>query len=805
MKVSLNWLQSYVSVDSAPETIAEALTMAGLEVEAIEDRFAFLENVLVGRIEAVTAHPNADRLHLCRVAIGDRTVNVVCGAPNAAEGMLAPCALPDTEMPNGKTLHAGDIRGVTSEGMLCSEIELGLGTDAGGLMALAADLPVGQPLNRALNLSDAVMEIGLTPNRSDCLSLVGVAREIAAITGTALRYPRIELPRQTGDIDTMTSVTIAAPDLCPRYAARLVLDVTVGPSPFWLQDRLLSVGLKPISNVVDITNFVMMELGQPLHAFDFDRLAENRIVVRAAEAGEAFTTLDEKPRALQAGMCMICDGQKPVAVGGVMGGLNSEIGADTRRVLIESACFNPVSIRKTAKALGLATDASHRFERGVDPHGTLRAVDRAAQLMAEICGGTLVGGVIDAHPRPAEKKTIEMDVDAVNRRLGIDLNAEEMSRHLKSIEFAVQNDGPNCLSVTPPSFRVDVDRWEDLSEEIARLHGYDKIAVTFPPMTTPARGLDAHIAFRRRVKTLMTGMGFSEVINYSFIPGDAADRLGLKPDDPRRRTVAVLNPLSEDQSVMRTSLIPGMLQTAARNLAMGNRDQRLFEIGQVFFHTGNSDSLPEENEQLAALWTGVRRSGHWQQKETLCDFYDIKGALEDLLAGLGIADATFTALDAKDCTATRPGHSASLRFDGQEVGRVGEVAPAVREAFDLKQPAFVLDIRLAALAAGLPTTISARPIPRYPATSRDVTFIVPEALEAMTILQSAAGREEPLMERLHLLDVYTGEPIPSNKKSVTFRIVYRSADQTLDDETVNAVHQRLTARLIQEFDADLPA
>jgi phenylalanyl-tRNA synthetase beta chain len=805
MKVSLSWLSQYVSTDMAPADIAAALTMAGLEVEAVWDRYAFLETVRVGRIETVTAHPNADRLRLCRVDLGDRTAQVVCGAPNAEAGMRTPCALPGTLMPDGTVLKAGAIRGKRSEGMLCSKIELGLGSDKSGIMALPTDLETGLPLNRALGLSDPVFEIDLTPNRPDCLSLIGVAREIAAAEGTRLRYPDIDIPPTGGDIDQMTSVTILDPDLCPRYAAGLLQDVTIGPSPFWLQDRLLSVGLKPINNVVDITNFVMMELGQPLHAFDFDRLEENRIVVRGAEAEEAFTTLDGKQRRLEAGMCMICDGRQPVAVGGVMGGLNSEIESDTRRVLIESACFNPASIRKTAKKLGLGTDASHRFERGADPQGTVRALARASRLMADIAGGRPVNGIIDAHPRPAEPKTIAMSVAAVNRRLGTRLDTAAMARHLESVEFSIDPVDDDRLAVTPPPFRVDVTRWEDLSEEIARLHGYNHIEVTFPLMPAKTSPPAPDMALRNRLKTRMTGLGFSEIINYSFIHTDSARRLGLASDDPRQRSVAIVNPISEDQAVMRTSLIPGMLQTMGLNLSMQCRNQRLFEIGHVFFASGTPDTLPDEQERLAGLWTGARVPAHWQQKATPSDFYDIKGILETLLETLGLGRAVFTALDPEESTFTRPGHGARICLDDKDLGVVGEVSNQALDNHDLRQAAFVFEIDLSRLAEALPDTVSARPIPRYPSTSRDVTLIVADTVEAQRILDHATRENEPLVETLHLLDVYRGEPIAPGKASVTFRIVYRSADQTLEDEAVTAVHQRITDRLISAFDADLPA
>jgi len=387
MKVSLSWLRDYVSIEMEVADLAEALTMIGLEVESVSERYEYLDNVFVGRIVEIHPHSNADKLKVCNVNLGDRIIPVVCGAPNAEKDLLAPVALPGTLLSDGSILESGIIRGEPSEGMLCSEAELGLGVDQSGIMILDPTLTVGNRLTKALELSDKVLEFDLTPNRPDCLSIIGVAREIAAIQKTRVKYPEITLRELNDNIFKFSSVTIEAPDHCPRYAARLIVGISVAPSPFWLQDRLMSVGLRPINNIVDITNFILMETGQPLHAFDFDRLAESRIVVRTAKDGESFTTLDQKDRVLSKDMLLICDGERPVAVAGVMGGLNSEIEDKTTRVLIESACFNPTSIRKTSKKLGLSTDASHRFERGVDPEGTVRAANRAAQLMVEITGG----------------------------------------------------------------------------------------------------------------------------------------------------------------------------------------------------------------------------------------------------------------------------------------------------------------------------------------------------------------------------------------------------------------------------------
>ncbi|MEJ2168379.1 MAG: phenylalanine--tRNA ligase subunit beta [Desulfobacterales bacterium] len=434
MKVSLSWLKDYVDIKMKPADLAEALTMSGLEVDSVSERYAYLRGVVVGRIEAVGPHPNAEKLKICRVSTGDRRLSIVCGAPNVREDMLAPLALPGTVLPDGSRLEKSVIRGERSEGMLCSDAELGLGDNPGGIMVLESSLKVGGDLARSLGLSDTVFELDLTPNRPDCLSVIGIAREIAAIQKTPLKYPDYTIADQADVIHKLSSVRIEAPDHCPRYSARLVENVKVQTSPFWLQDRLLSVGLRPINNIVDITNFVMMETGQPLHAFDFDRLAENRIVVRLAAQGEKFSTLDEKQRTLEAEMLMICDGEKAVAVGGVMGGLNSEIENDTTRVLIEGAYFNPVSIRRTSKKLGLNTDASHRFERGVDPEGTIRAVNRSAKLMVEIGRGTLIDGIIDEYPNHQPVKRVALSTRRTNRLLGTQLDRKRIRELLESID-----------------------------------------------------------------------------------------------------------------------------------------------------------------------------------------------------------------------------------------------------------------------------------------------------------------------------------------------------------------------------------
>lgn len=802
MKASISWLKDYMSINMDVHPLADALTMAGLEVEAVTDRFGYLNRVVVGRIVEIGPHPNADKLKLCKVDVGTQTLSVVCGAPNVTNDILAPVALPGTVFPNGFTLEKSIIRNVESEGMICSEAELGLGKDKSGIMILSPSLHVGEKLSKAIELSDAVIEVDLTPNRPDCLSMIGVAREICGIQKTKIQYPDMSLSDSGDDITNFTSVAIKAPDHCPRYAARLLTNITVGPSPFWLADRLVSVGMKPINNIVDITNFVLMETGQPLHAFDYDRLAENRIVVRRANEGESFTTLDMNERKLTSDMLMICDGEKPVAVGGVMGGLNSEIEQTTTKVLIESAYFDPVSIRKTSKKLGLSTEASHRFERGVDPEGVVSALNRAARLMAEI-GGKLIDGIIDEYPKKIPAKTITLKIKETNRLLGTDLSREEIKEFLESIEFSVKKIDTNTLKVDPPSFRVDIERPEDLMEEVARLSGYNNIPTTFPAMPAKARKPLKLLDARSRIMHLMTGFGFFETINYSFISKLSCDRLNLPSGDYRRNMVNILNPLTEDQAVMRTSLVPGLLETVYRNISKQQKNLKLFEIGKIYIEKGK-DNLPEETEMLAGLWTGARLDASWYAKETPCDFFDIKGMVEGLLKGLNIDSIRFSSLADDLCVYTKPGYTARIISDKELLGIVGELHPLVLRNFNLKQAVYLFELSIDSLIKLLPETRQSKPIPKFPVVPRDITIIVNKNTESDAILECIENIQEQLVENIQLIDVFTGDPISPGKKSVSIRVTYRSSKKTLEDEDVGNIHKMIADRLIKEFNAGLP-
>ncbi len=809
MKVSLSWLKDYVSITLEPKALADALTMAGLEVEAMWDRYDYLGKFKVCRVLDVQRHPNADKLSCCRVDIGEKTASVVCGAPNVRKGMLAPLALPGAVLPSGMEIKKSTIRGEVSEGMLCSAAELALDSDASGLMELPEDAPVGSPLGAALSLSDMVFEIGLTPNRPDCTSIIGIAREVAAIQKTTLRVPELPPEEPGGLISDVTSVTIEAPELCPRYSANLIQDITIGESPAWLKDRLRSVGLRPINNVVDITNFVMLETGQPLHAFDFNYLDGGRIVVRTAEGGEAFTTLDGKARTLTEEMLLICDEKKPIAIAGVMGGENSEIQTTTKTVLIESAYFNPASVRKTAKQLGLATDASYRFERGIDPHGTVQNLARAAQLMVELAGGRPVGGIIDMHPNPVPVQHIPLTVGGTNRLLGTALSRETIVDLLSSIEIVgdpeASQEDPDAMQFIAPTYRVDLKRPEDLMEEVARLYGYEKISTTLPIMETAGRSSNMGTlrSLRESCREKMIGYGFFEAINYSFISRESTDNLLFPKEDPRRRTLAILNPLSEEQAVMRTSLLPGLLETAAKNVSRQIKTLRLFEVGKVFLDQGDGQ-LPEEKEMLAGLWTGNRLPAAWCNQVTPCDFYDIKGVVATLIAGLDLKEATFAKETASSGSYLRPGYAAGISIDGSLIGLAGEIHPKVCSAYGLKQAAFMFELMLDRISGLLPDRKRVSGVSKYPSVSRDVTLIVDKNLESQRLLDQVRQKEGLLVTGVHLFDVFEGGTIPKNKKSVSFRITYRSDEKTLEDEAVNRMHTEICDRIIKDFNADLP-
>lgn len=813
MKVSLSWLKEYISVDLEPSVMAEKLTMAGLEVDAVEERYDYLNKIVVAKVADVKKHPNADKLSVCLVDVGaDEPVQIVCGAPNVKKGMYVPCALPGAVLPGDIKIKKGKLRGEISCGMLCSAAELRLSADASGIMDLDFEdgFAAGIPLEDALKISDTVFEIDLTPNRPDCLSYIGVAREVGAFTepNQRVRLPDYSLPEdKIGEtsIHDFAKVEILDPDLCPRYSAGLLFDVKIKPSPFWLQERLESIGLTPINNVVDITNFVMMETGQPLHAFNFDEVAKSKIIVRRAGDDTDFKTLDSKDHKLESNMLLICDGKRPVGLAGVMGGENSEITDSTTRVLVESAYFNPVSIRKTAKKTGIASDASHRFERGADPKGTVNALSRAIALMAQLCDATIARDLIDEYPNKAVPRQIDLNTESLNRRLGTDLSDDAICQILKSVEFDVEKTGDAHLKVEVPSFRVDVARPEDLSEEVARLWGYNNIQTSYPLVPAKGRLLDQMIVLREKIRLLMTGFSFFEIINYNFINENSCDRLNLSEIDERRFVETILNPISDQMSVLRSSLIPGLLETMKKNISQQADTLKLFEIGKVFFTTKNG-SLPEEREMVAGLITGNRSDQSWYSKKIKVDFFDLKGVIEGFLKGLMIADVTFEKIENGDYPYYEDGYWAIVKSGDTILGSLGKINGKSLKNYGLKQDAFIFDFNLKAILNKMPDTLTAQSLPRFPSISRDITIIVDRSISVGAIQEQieTISKKQSLIEKTFLFDAFEGQPLAEGKKSLSFRVIYRSATKTLKEKNIKKLHANISRSIVDFFHADLP-
>jgi phenylalanyl-tRNA synthetase beta chain len=802
MQVSLKWLRDYVDVDLSPEELADRLTMSGLEVDSLNRIEPAFSGVRVARILSIKPHPHADQLSLCEVTTGDATYPIVCGAKNIHAGDIVPLAPVGAILPAGGLILSARIRDEVSEGMLCSEEELGIGGDAAGIMLLPSDLQLGKGLAEALDLRDAVLDIGVTPNRSDCLSIVGVAREVAAITGKTLRYPAAVVIENDEDIRRITSVFIEDPDLCPRYTARIIKNVRIGPSPFWLKRRLEAVGLRSINNIVDVTNFVMMELGQPLHAFDFRFLAEERIVVRRSHACETFVSLDGKEHTLGADTLMICDGVKPVAVGGVMGGLNSEVTEETKTILLESAYFNPISIRRTARALAMGTDAAFRFERGIDPEGVIRALDRAAGLMAELSGGTVCRGMIDQYPGTvATARDIPLRVKRVRDILGTAIPEKEIIRILKSLEMEIDQGGNGLLRVTPPTCRVDITREIDLIEEVVRLYGYDRIPPTLPAVSVIAAGMiDGQRKTEAWVREIMTGAGYTEVINYSFVSQVAVDQLGLDGADERRRHVRIRNPLTEEQAVMRTTMIYGLLRNAARNADVGRSDLKIFEMGRTFIGMGEGKQ-PRERNRAAFLITGRRYEDRWHFPDLRADFHDLQGCVENILDLLRIPAPSFRAGVHEPFL--HPGKSCGVFSGEEQVGFLGEVHPDVLSRMSLAGPVVVCEIDIDLLTAKYSAKTTFRAIPRFPSSSRDVAFLLRLGVEAGELLRTATDSAEELLEKVQIFDVYEGNNIPVGTRSLGLRFSYRSTDRTLTDDEVNEVHARIVKKIVHASGASI--
>jgi phenylalanyl-tRNA synthetase beta chain len=802
MLVSLKWLKDYVDLDVSAAELADRLTMAGLEVDEIKNIVPAFSGVVVAAILSVRPHPGADKLSLCEVTDGTGTYPVVCGARNISAGDIVPLAKVGAGLPGGYTIKSTLLRGEKSDGMLCSEVELELGADASGIMQLSDDLIPGTPLEDALGLGDTVLDVSITPNRSDCLSMVGMAREVAALVGKTMKVPSIKLKESKEDISPWSAVTIMDPDLCPRYAARMIRNVKIGPSPVWIKSRLEAAGLRAINNVVDVTNFVMLEMGQPLHAFDFRFLEEGRIVVRKSKAGEEFVSLDGKSRILPEDTLLICDGKKPVAIGGIMGGLNSEVKEDTQTIFLESAYFNPSSIRRSSRQLAMPTDAAFRFERGIDPEGVIRALNRAAQLIAETTGGVICKNIIDEYPKKVPViENITLRLSRIRQMIGTTVGAKDVENILKSIGMSIKKAGKDQYLVTPPTFRVDITREIDLIEEIVRLYGYDRVPISLPPVSVTELDIIPRLALEERLRRLCIGSGFSEIINYSFTTPASADYLDFPTEDERRRFVKIKNPLTEEQSVMRTTLAFGLLETLKKNNNNASFNIKVFEMGRAFLQH-QCGVLPEEKNILAGLAAGKVSDDLWGGKANI-DFYDLKGILENIFYDLKLDTCRYRAETSEPFL--HPGQAAGIYLNEVRVGYLGQVHPRVLQKMDIKNNSYLFEINIDMIEKYVGASIRCKEISKFPAVARDVAFVLPILMEADKMLEIVLGQHEDLLENVAIFDIYAGKGLDEGAKSLGLRFSYRALDRTLTDAEINSIHDKIVHNTVRLTGAKIRA
>jgi phenylalanyl-tRNA synthetase beta chain len=798
MRVSFEWLREFVPVEMTAEAVADQLTMAGLEVEEVEDWGTPFERIVAGKLVEIAAHPGTGRLLVCRVEVGPEVPTIVCGAHNIAVGDCVPVALVGSVLPTGRRITAERVAGVVSEGMLCSAAELGFSDTSAGILILPSTTVPGTSLASQFGLRDVALEVNVTPNRPDCLSIFGVAREIAALTGVPLQPPDLSVPEAGEAIAAMTSVTVEAPKLCTRYAARLITNVHVGASPLWMQRRLLVCGSRPRNNVVDATNYLLLELGHPLHAFDYETLHESRIVVRVARPAERCVTLDGIARTLDPDVLVIADADRPIGIAGVMGGQNSEIRETSTRILLESAYFQPQNIRRTSKRLGVRTEASYRFERGADFEGLIGSLDRCTALIAHMAGGVVAKDRIDVSANRYTAARIPVRLGRVNAVLGVDLTREAVAQYCSRLQLPTSARTRTELEVEVPSFRRDLAREIDIIEEVGRLHSYQAIPTSLPRVRLEAVPRSPQREAERRVLECLVGCGYTQVINYSFMAEEDLDRLQLPTDDPLRSLVPLRNPLSKEAGVLRTTLVPSLLRTIALNLNRDLRDLMIFEISRVFRRQNGLQ--PQEPQLLSLAVTGTFGGQSWGQSARPYDFYDLVGALDMITTRLRLPPFSVMATPVPYC---HPGKSAHITRGDESIGIVGEVHPTVLAAFDLGQRVTLAEIDFDRLIDPGVSSAQYRQIPRFPSVTRDLSIIVDAAVQAGQILSLLQNFHPERLREVRLFDVYAGKPVPVGKKSLTFALTYRADDRTLTDEEVNSIQTRVVEQLRQRFEAQL--
>lgn len=807
MLVPIQWLKEYTNVDVNVNEFCDRMIMSGSNLEGVEFFGQNIENVVIGKILSIDKHPDADKLVITKIDTGEEeAIQIVTGAANISVGDYVPVALHGSKIPGplhgqpkkpeGVSIKKGKLRGIESFGMLCSAGELGFEDKVvpvahkDGIWILEKEYPLGMSIVEALNLKEAVVDFEITPNRPDCLSMIGMAREVAATFGTNLEYPKTncEEKAERNSKDSI-AIEIKRNDLCKRYVGRVVTDIKIEQSPWWLQQRLIYAGMRPINNIVDITNYVMLEYGQPMHAFDIRNIKGNKICVDTAEDGELFTTLDGVERKLTKDMLLIKDAERGVAIAGVMGGLNSEIAEDTTTILIEGANFNADNIRSTSKKLALRTEASSRFEKGIDANLAEEACNRVCCLIELLGAGTVLKGAVDEYPEKIEAKPVQVRVDRVNRVLGIDLSAKEMDDIFHSLEMKTAHI-ENIIVVTPPTIRLDLESEIDFVEEVGRMYGYDRMPVTLPRGNSEA-GKSERQRLRDLSKETMVGMGVNEIQTYSFVSPKGLDYIKMAPDAEGRKLIKLLNPLGEDTSVMRTTLIPNMMETLARNYSRNNAEVGAFEIGTTFINNHHEeDPLPEEKETMCIGLYGSDK-----------DFFTLKGMVTEFLNKLGIDQCDYVAKE--NIETFHPGRCASIVYDGTQMGILGEIHPDVLEKYGIGARVICCELNFEFIIEKANTEKLYHSLPKYPAMTRDLALTVNEENcvgDMESIIKANGGK---LLEQVALFDVYRGKQLLQGTKSVAFTLTYRAKDRTLTEEEVTKVNDKILVALKEECHAVL--
>ncbi len=809
MQVSIKWLHDYIDFKETAEELADKLTMAGIPVENVIRADEGLEKVVTGRIEKIVVHPDSDHMVITTMNVGlEEPVQIVTGAQNVREGQIVPVAMVGAKLPNGQKISKGKLRGVPSHGMLCSADELKLDTtnmtpeQLDGIYILPEDTPVGVPAKEVLGLDDVILEFELTANRGDCFSVFGLIREVAILTGNEPKWPEIKVNEDdAAKAQDMLKVNIEDHDLCTRFSARVLKNVKIGPSPKWMQQRLEGAGIRAINNVVDVTNFVMVELGLPMHAYDYDQIVGHSLTARRAVEGENLHTLDDSERLAKGNELVIADAEKPAGLAGIMGGLESEVTDATTTIVLEAACFNGASIRRTARACGLHSEASGRFERGTDITATIRSLDRAAQLLQDMGACTVTQGVVDVYPVAKEPVHVEFTAEQINNRLGTELPAEKMIDILEKLYFKVTDKGNGVYSVEVPSWRNDVTFMEDLSEEIARIYGFDNIVSSTPRGQVTQGGQSPVQMLEDRIKLVLSYMGLSEEVSFSFTNPGIFDKMEIPQDSSLRKAIPIMNPLTDEFPLVRTTLLGSVLENAVRNLSRKNEDIKIFDVAPVFYPKSLPlTELPREVVKIAGFMTGHRNPVGWSNDSAMIDFYDAKGIIEDLLEVYFIDRYQ---VEAGEYTAMHPGKTALFKKGKEVIAAVGELHPKVAENFGITKKAYIFEMDLLTLMKYATEKTHTDSLPKYPSICRDLAMLVDENISAAEIERVIAKNGGKFFTDVTLFDVFQGKQIAAGKKSMAFNIQFQSNDKTLTDDEANEGFNKILEAVKKEFNAEL--